>query len=623
MTELSITTGAAGRRARGMTPAGIQSQRQLLLRRLLYVLLVCVTCAVLAYGIALALGLNRTGASLPESAIFVLSLLGLPWFATGLWNALIGLWLLHGKRDGLHKAAPYLRAAETSTPLRLRVALIMTIRNEDPRRAFARFSAVRDDLVATGEASLIDYFVLSDTSDEQIANMEQAHCDDWNVRSRGGKLIYRRREVNADFKAGNIRDFLERWGESYDLMLPLDADSVMSGDAIVRLIRVMQAYPKLGILQSLTVGTPAQSAFARLFQFGMRHSMRSYTMGGAWWSGDCGPYWGHNALIRVRPFRDHCELPVLPGKPPLGGSILSHDQLEAALMRRAGYEVRVVPVEGGSYEDNPPALLEFAKRDVRWCQGNMQYWPFITWPGLKMVSCVQIALAILMYLGSAATTVSIGLALIIAASGGFKNVDREAATIVLALIYIISLVPKLAGLADVALTKGGTGKYGGSARLGLGAASEIVFSWVMGVIITLRSTVFMASLLFRRTVSWGGQVRDAHGLSWRDAAFSLWPETLTGAALFLAMRISAPQTLVWAMPIIAALGLSIPFAVLTSSPRFGRLLASWGLCGIPEEFERTGILARLQVPVKKGEQPFTPPAHGPVPLAVEEEALAQ
>jgi membrane glycosyltransferase len=421
MTELSITTGAAGRHARGMTPAGIQSQRQLLLRRLLYVLLVCVTCAVLAYGIARALGLNRTGASLPESAIFVLSLLGLPWFATGLWNALIGLWLLHGKRDGLHKAAPYLRAAETSTSLRLRVALIMTIRNEDPRRAFARFSAVRDDLVATGEASLIDYFVLSDTSDERIANMEQALCDDWNGRCRGGKLIYRRREVNTDFKAGNVRDFLERWGESYDLMLPLDADSVMSGDAIVRLIRVMQAYPKLGILQSLTVGTPAQSAFARLFQFGMRHSMRSYTMGGAWWSGDCGPYWGHNALIRVRPFRDLCELPVLPGKPPLGGSILSHDQLEAALMRRAGYEVRVVPVEGGSYEDNPPALLEFAKRDVRWCQGNMQYWPFITWPGLKMVSRVQIALAILMYLGSAATTVSIGLALVIAASGGFEN----------------------------------------------------------------------------------------------------------------------------------------------------------------------------------------------------------
>ena len=136
----------------------------------------------------------------------------------------------------------------------------------------------------------------------------------------------------------------------------------------------MEAHPRIGILQSLAVGTPATSAFARIFQFGMRHGMRSFTMGAAWWQGDCGPFWGHNALIRTAPFRRWCRLPMLPGKPPLGGHILSHDQVEAVLMRRAGYECRVMPVETESWEDNPPTLMDFIKRDLRWCQGNMQYW---------------------------------------------------------------------------------------------------------------------------------------------------------------------------------------------------------------------------------------------------------
>ena len=156
-------------------------------------------------------------------------------------------------------------------------------------------------------------------------------------------------------------------------MLPLDADSLMSGEAILRLVRIMQAHPKLGILQSLVVGAPSASAFARIFQFGMRHGMRAYTMGSAWWIGDCGPFWGHNALVRIAPFAEHCHLPILPGQPPLGGHVLSHDQVEATLMRRAGYEVRVLPDESGSWEENPPTMFEFSTRDLRWCQGNMQY----------------------------------------------------------------------------------------------------------------------------------------------------------------------------------------------------------------------------------------------------------
>ena len=189
----------------------------------------------------------------------------------------------------------------------------------------------------------------------------------------------------------------------------------MAGREIVRMVRIMEAAPKLGILQSLMVGTPSESAFARILQFGMRHGMRSFTMGSAWWQADCGPFWGHNALVRVKPFADHCDLPVLPGNPPLGGYVLSHDQVEAAMMRAADYEVRVMPVEAESWEDNPPTLLDFLKRDMRWCQGNMQYFQLLSLPNLKFTSQIQLVIATMGYISAAAWILMVTL-------GGVKSV---------------------------------------------------------------------------------------------------------------------------------------------------------------------------------------------------------
>src|SRR5262249_5221156 len=143
---------------------------------------------------------------------------------------------------------------------------------------------------------------------------------------------------------------------------------------------------------------PSTSAFARLFQFGMRLSMRSYTIGAAWWQGECGPFWGHNAVFRIAPFTAHCDLPLRPD----GSHILSHDQVEATLMRRAGYEVRVLRDRARAWEQTPPTPAEFLRRDLRWCQGNMQYWPFLRWPGMKFVSRYQLIFAILMFIGSPA-----------------------------------------------------------------------------------------------------------------------------------------------------------------------------------------------------------------------------
>lgn len=413
----------------------------------------------------------------------------------------------------------------------------MTIRNEDPDRALTRLAEVRRSLDATGAGAAFELFVLSDTTDPEVAAAEERAMERW--RPRLGAATYRRRERNEAFKAGNIRDFLRRWGDGFDLFLPLDSDSLMSGDEILRMVRVMQAHPRIGILQGLVVGTPAASGFARLFQFGMRHGMRSFTIGAAWWHGDCGPYWGHNALIRVAPFRARCRLPVLPGGPPLGGHIMSHDQVEAALMRRAGWECRVVPLEGGSWEDNPPTLLDFTRRDLRWCQGNMQYWRLLGLRGLEPMSRFQLFAAIAMYFGAPAWMLMTAAA----AAKMLENAPDLNLAFGLAMFLIMfamSLFPKIAGWIDVALRPGETARYGGRLRFVAGALAETLFSILLAPVVAFRVTLFLAGLLFGRSVIWGAQHRDAYALGWGDAARGLWPQTLFGLALGAAVWAEAP-----------------------------------------------------------------------------------
>ena len=566
-------------------PTRLQSVSEITRRRVIVLALNVAT--YIAFMTAAAYLMSAGGWTVTDGVIFTCLLFGLPWPILGFWNAVIGLWLLHGNRNTMKAVAPFAAAGDADTPLFVKTAVLMTLRNEDPSRAISRLQTIKRSLDQTGFGKSYSYFLLSDTNDPAVAEAEERLVADWKASTADGpRIIYRRRLDNTGFKAGNVRDFCERWGGQYDLMLPLDADSLMSGEAIVKLTRMMQAHPRLGILQSLVVGMPSSSAFARIFQFGMRHGMRSYTMGQAWWVADCGPFWGHNAMVRIRPFTVHCELPLLPGKPPLGGHILSHDQVEATLMRRAGYEVRVLPYEIGSWEENPPTMIDFAKREVRWCQGNLQYGPLLSHPGLLPLSRFQLAWAMLMFIGIPAWAVLIAL-LPVAAYEAQTIADYPVALAVTlyATFFLMHLAPKIAGLADAALTRGGMAAYGGPLRFLAGAVIELVFSFLQGAISALRTTVFMIGLAFGVSVSWGAQARDAHGVSWRSAVENFWPQTLFGVLVCTALYWVSPTVLLWSLPLTLGYVLAIPFAVFSSSPELGVKMRDAGLCGIPEDFQ--------------------------------------
>ncbi len=567
------------------SPTGLQANATLARRRRLVIALNVATYLVLAAPAWKLAAWN--GWTVVDYAMYVCLLLGTPWAVLGFWNAMIGLWLLHGPRDALADVAPYASAGEAVTPLTIRTAVLMTLRNEDPARALKRLATVKDSIDRTGEGTAFSYFILSDTNKPDVAAAEEEGVARWRAETGAGdRIVYRRRADNKGFKAGNVRDFCDRWGGDYELMLPLDADSLMSGEVIVKMAGMMQAHPRLGILQSLVVGMPSSSAFARIFQFGMRHGMRSYTMGQAWWTGDCGPFWGHNAFVRIKPFVEDCDLPILPGKPPLGGHVLSHDQVEATLMRKAGYEVRVLPVEGGSWEENPPTMLDFAQRDVRWCQGNMQYVKLLDYPGLLPMSRFQLLWAILMFVGIPAWTLMIALlpfaTLHAQSAPGFPAALAAGLYIT---FFVMYLMPKIAGFIDAVLTRGGMAAYGGSLRFFASAAIELVFSFLQGAVSTIRTTIFMIGLVFGKTVNWGGQQRDAAGISFATALQNLWPQTLFGFIVCGALYMISPTVLLWSLPLTAGYLLAVPFAMLTASPVLGRWMKRAGLCGIPEDFD--------------------------------------
>ena len=411
-------------------------------------------------------------------------------------------------------------------------------------------------------------------------------------------MTYRRRTVNTGFKAGNFWDFCERWGDQHEFAVTLDTDSFMTAAAILRLVRIMQADPRLGILQGLVVGLPSTSAFARIFQFGMRLGMRSWTIGSAWWQADCGPYWGHNAVIRIAPFIAHCHIPMLPEGGVLGGHVLSHDQIEAALMRRAGYEVRVLPEEDLGWEENPPTLIEFIRRDQRWCQGTLQYGHFLFMPGMKFVSRFQLAFAMLMFLGSPAWIglLVVGTLALAASPTPADFIRPDAGHALLAIILVMWFAPKIATVIDVLTRPQLRRAFGGTARFLASVATETMFFILLSPIMWICHTLFLAGLPFGRVIGWIGQVRDDHTVPWSLALHQFWPHTALGLAALASLAATHPAAIPYALLLAGGPALSIPLAVITARPARRPALARIGIGRLPEETAPPLALTALALP---------------------------
>jgi len=573
-------------------------------RPMLVFLSIALTMAGLIWLAVIALSPGGFGAV--DLVLVVLFAVTLPWYVIGFWNATIGLLIMRFARDPVAAVMPVAGRVRGDEPITASTAVLLCIRNEPPERVVRMLEPMMEGLAARGVGERFHVYVLSDTSEADIAAAEDARFAALAAAWRGQvALTYRRRAQNIGFKAGNVRDFCERWGKDHDLAIMLDADSVMTIDLVLKLVRIMQIDPRLGIVQSLVIGIPSASAFARIFQFGMRLSMRSYTIGSAWWQGDCGPYWGHNAIMRIAPFATHCQLPVLADRALVKGHVLSHDQIEAVLMRRAGYGVRVLAGEGSSFEQNPPTLVEFIRRDLRWCQGNMQYWHFLRMPGLPFLSRYQLAFAILMFLGSPAWMglLLIGSAAVALAPTPADFMRWDAGIAVLVLVLAMWFAPNIATVIDVLTRAKLRHLFGGRVRFSASFMITIIFVVLVAPIMWASHTLFLVRLLLGRTLDWGAQARHDHEVPWSLACRQFWPQTLIALAPVLLLAVAAPSAVPYALLIAAGPLLSIPLAVATAAPALGRALIAAGLDRLPEETLPPPELRALKLPAIELSQP--------------------
>lgn len=552
----------------GLTPAG-QRPKMVARRRLVGLTMLGVTAGLVAL---LGQVLAPAGWTFPKLAMLIGLLGTAPWTGLCLANGLIGFAVL------LSASKPVALGVASDPPP---MAVAMAVRNENLAPALTRLCHLLDALTSGCPDWTVAAFVLSDTTDPQALATEDralaALCDADRARIR-----YRRRADNTGFKAGNIMDFLDRGAAGFDLMLVLDADLSMSAAAVLRLARMMQADFGLGIVQHLTVGEPATSPFGRLFQYGMRAGMRTWAAGQNWWQGDEGPYWGHNAMIRIAPFRAHARLPLLPG----GVHILSHDQVEAALLRGAGWGVRVLADEDGSFEVFPPALPEHLGRELRWLAGNLQYRNLLRLNGLRPMGRWQLLQAILLFSGAPFQVLFLCGAAAAAVTDHISPFPARAA-LLLTLAWSGALyVPKLLGYLEVLVSRAKRARYGGAARFLAGVLTETVFTLIYDAITPMSKTVAIVRLMLGARPGWAAQNRLDRGVGWVEAVRLCWPHTLLGITVFAAFACAGWRAVLWALPFAGGLLIAVPFAMITADQRLGCWLRRYGIAAVPEEIAR-------------------------------------
>ena len=474
-----------------------------------------------------------------------------------------------------------------------RTAIVMPVYNEDPALVFAEVGVMAR---ALAEAAVpgVDLFVLSDTREAGAGARELAAFE--ALRSAlppGVSVQYRRRAENTGRKVGNLAEFCERWGDSYDYMLVLDADSLMGASTVARLIGLMDANPRTGIIQTVPYPVGRHTLFARLQQFGARLYTPLLVEGLTFWQGSDGNYWGHNAIVRIAPFRAHCTLPVLPGREPFGGEILCHDVVEAGLMRGAGWDVWVLPEMVESYEMVPVNLLDFVGRERRWCQGNLQHLGVVGLPGFRPVGRFHLGYGVFTYVSAPAALMFLLLATIDAAQGGgFASamLSGPAGSALAALGAVLLYAGKATSLLAAMADRDEAARYGGRLALLGSAAAEQLVAFVVAALLIVSYSRFVLDLLLGRSVRWEAQPRDDRGVGWREGWQRMRGPTLLGLGWLAALPFLPAAVAGWSLPLLLGLLGTVPLAVWSSRTSLGRLTRRLGLLVTPEELAPAPIL---------------------------------
>jgi membrane glycosyltransferase len=476
-------------------------------------------------------------------------------------------------------------------------AIVFPIFNENIVRVYEGLRATYESLAETGQLEHFDFFILSDSTDPDKW-VEEERC--WYELTREldalGRIYYRRRTDNEGRKSGNVRDFLNAWGRRYRYFLVCDADSIMRGETLVDLVKLMELHPTVGLIQTVPALVNAESLFGRIQQFSNRLYAPVFIAGLNYWALNQGNYWGHNAIIRTEPFMQFCDLPQLPGQKPFGGQILSHDFVEAALLSRANWEVWLAYDLEGSYEEVPQGMIENAQRERRWCQGNLQHSLVLFAKGLRGVNRLHLLLGIFGYLAGPLWLVFLlmfnwihwyqkytGLSEF-TVHGYLTNLSGTAhAFLVFIICMAVLLLPKVLALIDLSFDWERRRAFGGLARTTVGVVGETVFSTLHAPLLMLWHTRFVVTNLFGASVGWSQQRRGPDGTTWLSAIRRHWGHTLIGLVWGIFMWQLNQVLFWWFTPVFTGMVLSIPLSVWTSRRSLGARARKLGLFLTPEE----------------------------------------
>lgn len=538
-----------------------------------------------------------------EMAILVLFAILSAWVTLGFWTALVGfiVQITGGDRHIISAHS----AANTPIGEHTRTAIIMPICNENVQRVFAGLRATYESLARTGELAHFDFFILSDSNnpDNRVAEVAawRALCEDVDGF---GHVFYRWRQHRIKRKSGNVADFCRRWGSQYQYMIVLDADSIMSGKSLTGLVRLMEANPGAGIIQSAPQVAGRDTFYARMQQFASRVYGPIFVAGLHYWQLGESHYWGHNAILRIEPFMRHCALGRLSGKGPLSGEILSHDFVEAALMRRAGWTVWIAYDLPGSYEEVPPNLVDELKRDRRWCQGNMMNFRLFLADGLHpahravfMTGVAAYVSAPLWFLFLLLSTAQLAMHVLVEPDyftqpfqlfPTWPQWNPERAMALFGATAALLFLPKI--LSVILIWAKDAKSFGGWFRLGVSMVIEAIFSALLAPIRMLFHTGFVMNTLLGRGIKWKSPARENAETTWGEALRRHGWHTLLGLVWAAGVYWLRPSYLLWLFPIVGSLILSIPISVLSSRVSFGQWLRKLRLFLIPEELNPPEVL---------------------------------